>query len=144
MMWNTKRIQVQRQKGGRRPSSVPPFLRSTAVTVIEMAGWHPSQVMDTRGVCIHTFMYLYVCMFVCTYVCNVCMYVRTCVCTYIRTYVCMYICMYVRIYIGMYVLMCVCVCTCTYVCMYRIIFINCNWVDTRWQWLYPVAVVNNR
>jgi len=66
------------------------------------------------------------------YIMHVCMYVYVCLC--VCVYVCMYACMYV------YVCMCVCMCMCVYVCvcMYVciIIFINCNWVVTRWQWLF--------
>ena len=99
MMRNTKRIQVQRQTGRRRPSTAPPFLRSKVVTIIEMAAWHPSPVMDTRGVCMHTYIHLFICMYLC--IMFVCTYV--CICTYV------FMCMYVYV--------CVCVCMYLYVCV---------------------------
>jgi len=89
-----------------------------------MTGWHPSPVMDTRGVCIHTYIHLFVCIYVlCLYVR---MYVLMCVCTYVFMCVCVYVC--------------VCVCVCMYVCMYvcvRVCMCMYRWPSTS---VHPVLL----
>jgi hypothetical protein len=122
----------------RLPLSVPLCLRSKNMTVIDVAGWHPAQLVDIRRMCVHTIIHMCVCMYgrticvcvcVCVYVCMyVCMYVRTharmyvctyvCICVYVRMYVlCMYVlCTHARMCVGTYAY--VCLYACMYVCMY--------------------------
>ena len=82
-------------------------------------------------VCVYIYIYIYVCVCVCVYMC---IYIYMCVCVCI------------------YMFVCVCICVYTYVCWSKKditnftviwadfgniidddIFVNCNWVVTRWQ-----------